>query len=807
MKFGFTIALNLIRGLTAVLFAVALARTSVAVEFYVSPEGDDRNEGSSARPVKTLQRALELTRTIEREENKDIVMKDGLYPFDRPVVFRADDYDVTVRAEHSRKAVLSGSVKLSGWKKDDLDERFLVAELPFDSEEGANYMMTCGGADCQIAAYPEKGRMPCKGGADAALIGYDKSDFPAGADLDALDLVSVWLELPQEYTTTVTSIKNIDTTGCTIELVAKVGLSLKKFNRGFRMYNCRFGMTRPGMWMYEAKARRVLYWPKKGETAENIDCRITRAGAILVSAHSSGVTFRGLVVEGCTKTLDKNKANPYGVMPTLAAIFIGMGSRNVIIDDCEVRNCAGAGIYATKPEHCVVKNSHVHDVGMDGIDFFDGGNASDILNCEVNDYGKGAVSARGILMQLSNVKCIGNHVHHGPGNGVVMWSSNSVFASNEVHHVMLQQRDGGGLYSGLMDCVLKDNYIHHIGWPGLYIDEGSRHVLYTGNRFERCWWPIHVHCAQNVIVSNNVFKNDSHMRWSFQGSGHCIFSDNKIYTREKPTGDRYLDNCDFWGRNEFFLSRDDGSYASAGFLTLERKPLKPFAFDLPALTANALRPIDARGRVERDAYVEGMSWSGWAVVGADGYAAMGVPDANVLMCYDDYYLYVKVVRRWNALCSYPGMQNLTSTGWGHCDGARISFENGRTLTVFPNGKFEVTGFKPRIEKDDLAIRPGGSIVVRLALEDLAIRNAKAQQVRLGFETADDGLLLTEEAVESVRKDEKMLPKPIDVIGCSLKFNVTIWVEDMREEKSLFPRTGNDYATGTVRFTKAPEGKR
>lgn len=759
--------------LTVVCAVLSASLLSPAVEFYVSPTGDDRNDGSAKNPVKTLQRALDLTREIERDEQKTIVMKDGFYPFDKPVVFGKDDYDITVRAEHSRKAVLSGAVRLSGWKTDAQDKRLLVAELPFEPEEGVNYALTCGGEDRPIAVYPaqNRSRMKYKGGADRGLITYDASTFPKGADLSALDLASVWLELPQEWATTVTLVKDHDPEARTFALKTPVTYPFSKFNQGFRIYNCRLGMTGPGSWMYEATAKRVVYWPLKGETAKTIDCRIARTGVLLAAAHSPGVTFRGLVLEGCTKVLDKKskRANPYTDAPDLAALFSSW-SCNVVVDDCEVRHCAGTGIWETKPTRCVVKNSYVHDIGGDGINFFDGGNASDILNCEVHDYGKTAAAATGIHMQLSNVKCIGNHIHDGPGNGVVMWSDGSVFASNEIHHVMRKARDGGGLYGGMTDGVLKDNYIHDIGWPGLYVDEGSERVLYTGNRFENCWWPIHAHATQHVMVSNNTFRCDRPMRFSFQGSGTGVFCDNKIYTTEVPKTDPYLANCDFWGRNEYFIKKPGGSYKSVGKVTLPRPTEKPepAVFDLPAIPDGGRLPIGRDNKVDRFAFIAPMRWNAVMKVGTPG-----VPSAKVYIAYADEYIYFGVFRMLNALNRYPGMKNLTSTGWGHSDATRFFFERGRTLTVFPNGEYETTDKSIKIDKEDMTFFEDGSLILRLPLASLGIKGRTTREV----------------------------------VGQSLKFNVSVWLEDIREEKSLFVDKGKDRATGTMRFAAPPEAKK
>ena len=69
--------MDMMRELAALLFAAVLAGPSVAAEFYVAPDGDEGNDGLAAKPVKILQRALDLTHKVEREEDEEIVRKDS----------------------------------------------------------------------------------------------------------------------------------------------------------------------------------------------------------------------------------------------------------------------------------------------------------------------------------------------------------------------------------------------------------------------------------------------------------------------------------------------------------------------------------------------------------------------------------------------------------------------------------------------------------------------------------------------------------------------------------------------------------
>lgn len=768
-----------------------------AVELHMSPTGDDRNSGTPARPVKTLARAIELLRANEKDAPKTIWVADGVYPFEQPVILTVNDFDITIRAKHARKAVFTGAVRLTGWRKDPADSRFLVADLPFKPKEGVRLTLTSSGEWRDIASYPDYPTGPVL--KRQSTPSKEEFVYTDEIDFSDVDLASAWVFVPLEWTSCTSRIKEYDTARKTIRLVTPAGRLMSEFNRGFRLLNTRQGLRKPGMWMFENTGRRVIYWPCEGETPKNLDVYLSRSHSLIALGRSSGVRIEGLVLEGCSADPEFN--NPYE-HPMSAAVTM-QRTTGATVDNCEIRNCAGRGVYGLSPTKCAVTRSHVHHHGAECVYYFDGGSASDVMWSELHDSGLLGVS-KVLGMQLSDCRCVGNKIYNSPSCGAIMWSARSVFASNEVYHCMYASHDGGGLYGGFTDCVIHDNYVHDLpAWAGLYADEGSRRCVYYNNRFERCNWPIHMHLTQNIVVSNNVFKNDRAMRFSFQGSGHGVFCDNKIYATTKPTDDKYRENCDFWGRNRYYLLQPNGSYKDAGPLTLEPVRPAPQVCNLPRVPDGGRLPIGYGGRVDWDAFIRPMRWNGNTHVAADGHMVPGFPYDAVYVSYDRMYLYFGVVRRYSTLVEYPGMKNLTSTGWKHCDATRISFEGGRVLTVFPNGECETEGKMFSPAKDDLSFRKDGSFIVRIPLETLKVRGARRKSVSLEIETEDDGLLLADGSADVGRKSEKNLPDPVDVIGCSLNFNVTTWFEDFREEKSLFARNGKDYATGTLRFVEPP----
>ena len=123
------------------ILAAVLAATTV----YVSPKGSDSNDGSKQKPVLSPARAVEIVRGVAVDETKTIVFMDGVHYFTNEVRLVAADRDYVFRAEHKGKARLTGSVKVTGWRTDPADPRFLVADFPFEPTKAAKYAFVANG--------------------------------------------------------------------------------------------------------------------------------------------------------------------------------------------------------------------------------------------------------------------------------------------------------------------------------------------------------------------------------------------------------------------------------------------------------------------------------------------------------------------------------------------------------------------------------------------------------------------------------------------------------------------------------------
>jgi hypothetical protein len=95
-----------------------------AIEYYVSPNGSDSNDGSLASPFRTLQKARDIIRTVNNSMSQDIIvyLRGGEYSLTETFTLTELDsgsngYKIIYKAYNNETPVISGGKKITGWTK------------------------------------------------------------------------------------------------------------------------------------------------------------------------------------------------------------------------------------------------------------------------------------------------------------------------------------------------------------------------------------------------------------------------------------------------------------------------------------------------------------------------------------------------------------------------------------------------------------------------------------------------------------------------------------------------------------------
>ncbi|WP_420145620.1 right-handed parallel beta-helix repeat-containing protein [Sphingobium sp.] len=114
--------------------AIATAQDG-PVTIHVAPGGNDRAPGTQARPVRTLTRAQALVRQHNARRDVTVMLADGTYSLDAPLLFRRADgglngHKVIWKAAEGAHPMLSGGMVVTGFKPFDEERRLYVADVP-----------------------------------------------------------------------------------------------------------------------------------------------------------------------------------------------------------------------------------------------------------------------------------------------------------------------------------------------------------------------------------------------------------------------------------------------------------------------------------------------------------------------------------------------------------------------------------------------------------------------------------------------------------------------------------------------------
>ena len=94
--------------------AVVVASGLASAQIYVSPQGHDDALGTKQHPVATAAHAVELARASSHV----VLFAPGTYVLSSPLILRAEDSNLTLKAAGPGEVILSGGVRIRGWQSD-----------------------------------------------------------------------------------------------------------------------------------------------------------------------------------------------------------------------------------------------------------------------------------------------------------------------------------------------------------------------------------------------------------------------------------------------------------------------------------------------------------------------------------------------------------------------------------------------------------------------------------------------------------------------------------------------------------------
>ena len=518
---------------------------SFAVNFYVSPNGNDSNPGTKEKPFSSLEWAkIAVQNSIQKNKDVEhtIYMADGFYEIENPVIFDSkyfsDDNRLTIKALEEENPIISGGIRLRGWQKNDAG--FWVVDLPKKENEKWNPReLFVGGKRGIRARFPNTDYLRVKKAGEDRRTNFffEKGDFPIPENVNGVELV-----LLHDWSISRIGVLDIDSQNNKLTAVDSIGAKNPLFfnidhweeNPRYFLENAIEFLDADYEWFLDIKEQKMYLKLSETLDPENLEIVVPYSNGLISmvgdennpikNIHFEGITFRhcnwGIPKLGyCGVQACYFDARPLNGWKEVPAAVKAEWAENCTFENCSFENLGTSGLwFSTGCKSCSVKNADFYDISANGImigegrdRFIDGevwwkvapeqvalGNT--IENCIIEKCGTQFFGAIGIWCGFTAETTIrNNELSDLPYSGISIgweWSPiptpcrNNVIDGNHIHHILKILSDGGGIYMlGLQpESKLVNNHIHDVKVNagraesnGMFLDEGITDVIVENN--------------------------------------------------------------------------------------------------------------------------------------------------------------------------------------------------------------------------------------------------------------------------------------------------------------------------------------
>ncbi len=541
------------------------AQAAVTGNVYVSPNGDDANAGTQAAPVRTVQRAQAIVRTLDQNMTADVtvVLEDGFYRLSSPLTLSSADsgtggHNVVWTADTGARPVLAGSVQVTGWAPMSAGSPIWVAQAPAGTQTRQVYVNG-------VRADRAHGSLP------ASLTGQDSTGYSGGATTmagwrnpsgakPALEFVyrgglGAWTEprcpvgsissagavtMAQPCWENSTNRACCFSDGRAYNLVGRKGITEQPttVENAFQFLS---GST-PGQWFLDQGDGKLYYVPRSGESMGSADVEVPVLEKLVSGNGVNNVVFNGIQFSYAT-WLGPNSGDGFSEIQANYQVTgsdgaASQGLCHIPPPTYTLGKCPfGAwtqipgNVSFTNDQNVQFLNDAFVHLGAAGLALGDGSQHDVVKGNVVTD-----VSGNGI--QLGNVDL-------PTATGTAQTSNNTV-TDNHVFNVPAEYRGGIGIDSGYTaNDVVSHNQIDHTPYTAISQGWGG-----WPDKEKEAPQPNFSHdnaIANNLIFSHMLLLNDGggiytqgitgtsltngekvtgNVIHDQTGSGHVIYTDN-----------------------------------------------------------------------------------------------------------------------------------------------------------------------------------------------------------------------------------------------------------------------------------------
>lgn len=521
---------------------------------FVSPNGNDSNNGSGETPFATLEKAvLACSESIENEKN--IVLEKGYY-YDNGIILDESDSNLTIEGHGSETVVYGGKVAVNWIKEED----FYYTEIQEDKNGTTDFrMIEVDGMFRERSRLPESGAFTHRNEFNVAWMSTAAGGWarkPTEEELlnlkyiendlgEWLDINNAEVTIHHEWDESLVKIASIDKSSKTLRLATTPAYPAGAFaerNKNAQTYilwNVREGMTKPGQWYLDRSRKRLYYKPFPNEDINKLNLIFPSKERIFTMKPGvKNITLKNLTFASAGA---KFSAGGFGAHSVDGAI-VAENVENISFININVTNVSGWGIKVSG-KNITIANCNVHNTGAGGVSY--GGENITLTENAIHDVGliyKSSVCINGGGKHNSITK---NKIYNAPYSGICGIGSDSQVCENVIFDIMGFMQDGGAIYCGsTQNTLLSQNTVINF-FPekvvnAYYFDELCENCIADNNVAINSKRPVLAHMTTSCEYTNNTFIDKGTQHIHAANSSDMIFDNNNLIAEkiviESPKG-------------------------------------------------------------------------------------------------------------------------------------------------------------------------------------------------------------------------------------------------------------------------------
>jgi len=551
-----------------------------AVDIFVSLEnGADNHSGTKEKPLASLHSALRKARELRRLNDISIkggiriIIKNGFYQLDEPVILRPEDSGTKdsptqIISAPNENVILSGGIKIKGWKK-------VLGNIPGLPKNaiGNVWVADASGPAASLLEFRQLWvndrkaiRAKDRDGEEMGRIlswNAEKQTcrIPLTKNINLSNIKGMEMVIHQWWAIANLRVKSVKVEGNAAELSfmqpesriqsehpwPAPWISDKTGNSAYYLTNAIQFLNQPGEWYEDIKNQKIYYWPTKADDMQNAEVVVPALETLLkiegtIDNPVSYVFFKGISFQHATWL----RPSKQGHVPHQAGMYMldaykldipGTPDKKTLENQAWVGRPASA-VEVSYANHTGFDSCRFEHHASTGLDYKKGTHDNEIRGNLFRDIG-----GSGILMGTFSDEATEVHFPYNPSDTREI-STNNKIENNLITDVTNEDWGAVGIGAGYVRGIkILHNEISEVSYTGISMGWG--------------WTRTNNAMKNNTISANKIHHYGKHM---YDVSGiYTLSAQPESFITDNYIDSIYLAPYAHLPEHWFYLYTDEGS--------------------------------------------------------------------------------------------------------------------------------------------------------------------------------------------------------------------------------------------------------